>query len=79
MFPFPMIPQGKIKRQEMKHNEYSLPQNLVVQDEKTLEGKEHNYCLRCGRKLKNIENRILGYGPVCYEKIRQEHVSKKLF
>jgi hypothetical protein len=30
--------------------------------------KEHEYCLRCGRKLKNPEARRLGYGKVCLEK-----------
>ena len=31
--------------------------------------KEHDYCLRCGRKLKNPEARQKGYGPVCERKI----------
>lgn len=31
--------------------------------------KEHDYCLRCGRKLKNPEARQKGYGPVCERKM----------
>ena len=41
---------------------------------------EHEYCLRCGRKLKNPEARLLGYGVVCYQKIKQKSdTSNKLF
>ena len=39
---------------------------------------EHKRCLRCGRKLKNSEHRLLGYGPVCYEKIKTQTI-KRLF
>ena len=39
---------------------------------------EHKRCLRCGRKLKNSEHRLLGYGPVCYEKIKTQKI-KRLF
>lgn len=30
--------------------------------------KEYDFCLRCGRKLKNAENRKRGYGVVCFKK-----------
>jgi len=40
--------------------------------------KEYQYCLRCGRKLKNPEYRKIGMGKVCQEKSRQES-SKPLF
>lgn len=33
--------------------------------------KEYNYCLRCGRKLKNPKARQAGYGDVCLAKIQQ--------
>lgn len=26
-------------------------------------------CLNCGRKLKSVESREAGYGPVCYRKM----------
>lgn len=43
------------------------------------EGKKlHKVCLRCGKKLKKIEYRERGYGPVCWEKIKVER-KKKLF
>lgn len=40
--------------------------------------KEHEFCLRCGRKLKNQSARLLGYGAVCYRKIQTEK-SRQLF
>lgn len=40
--------------------------------------KEHEYCLRCGRKLKNPAARKLGYGAVCEMKLRHEK-SRQLF
>ena len=40
--------------------------------------KEHEYCLRCGRKLKNQEARLKGYGEICEKKMRVEH-RRKLF
>ena len=33
--------------------------------------KEYEYCLRCGRKLKNTEARMKGYGTVCEKKMKQ--------
>lgn len=30
--------------------------------------EEHEFCLRCGRKLKNPKARILGYGMTCWKK-----------
>lgn len=39
--------------------------------------KEHEHCLRCGRKLKNLDARILGYGAVCYKKMQS--TGKRLF
>ena len=40
--------------------------------------KEHDYCLRCGRKLKNPIAREKGYGAVCERKMTVER-SKHLF
>lgn len=40
--------------------------------------KEHEYCLRCGRKLKNPIARLQGYGVVCARKMQTEQ-KKKLF
>lgn len=41
--------------------------------------KDHNYCLRCGRRLKNKEARELGYGVTCYKKMKAEKEMKRLF
>lgn len=40
--------------------------------------KEYNFCLRCGRKLKNPIARQLGYGAICEKKIKQDK-GHKLF
>lgn len=32
--------------------------------------KEHEYCLRCGRKLKNPAAREKGYGIICEKKLK---------
>ena len=44
-----------------------------------LDSDEHEYCLRCGRKLKSEKARQLGYGDVCYRKLHTDKHSKKLF
>ena len=41
--------------------------------------KEYEYCLRCGRKLKNPDARKIGYGVVCERKMRMDTVPKRLF
>ncbi len=38
-----------------------------------------NICLRCGRKLKNPESILRGYGDICYEKHIRELKRKSLF
>lgn len=46
----------------------------------SVEKNEHEFCLRCGRKLKNLKAREAGLGPVCARKLRQENEqSRKLF
>lgn len=32
----------------------------------------YKYCQRCGKRLKGEENRIRGFGKICYEKARAE-------
>ena len=34
--------------------------------------KDYNKCLRCGRKLKTDEARKIGYGKICFEKMKKE-------
>ena len=43
------------------------------------DNEEHDRCLRCGRKLKNPDARLLGYGTICYNKIRTDSTKKALF
>lgn len=43
-----------------------------------MEIKEHEFCLRCGRKLRNKQTREVGYGAVCLKKLQVED-SKRLF
>lgn len=38
--------------------------------------KEHEYCLRCGRKLKTPETRLKGYGSVCEKKMKTTRLHK---
>ena len=41
---------------------------------------EHEYCLRCGRKLKNPDARLIGYGTTCLKKLEQSFdKNKRLF
>lgn len=42
------------------------------------QNKEYQYCLRCGRKLKNEEARLLGMGKVCAEKSKHD-TRRRLF
>lgn len=40
--------------------------------------KLHNTCMRCGRKLRSTENRIRGYGDVCWKRMQTDK-GKRLF
>lgn len=40
----------------------------------------YKYCRRCGKRLKGEENRIRGFGRICYEKVKKEvHVDPLIF
>ena len=39
----------------------------------------HEYCLRCGRKLKSEESKLLGFGKTCWEKYNADDNFKELF
>jgi hypothetical protein len=43
---------------------------------KSYEFKKAEVCKRCGRKLKNNQSRLLGYGPGCYKKMMNEKYKK---
>jgi len=51
----------------------------MVQIEVVYKAKEHEYCLRCGRKLKSEENRVRGMGLICWQKSRRRCNQKPLF
>lgn len=44
-----------------------------------IEPELHENCLRCGRKLRSEESKILGYGPICWEKHTAEMFTVPLF
>ena len=41
-----------------------------------MEKQDHEFCLRCGRKLKNPIAREKGYGAVCEKKMAAEHAAR---
>lgn len=32
----------------------------------------HTICYRCGRPLKSLKSKLLGYGSVCYQKMKHD-------
>ena len=36
-------------------------------------------CLRCGRKLRSVESKEVGFGKICWEKYNSENNYKELF
>lgn len=58
---------------DRKGNEIIL--GTVVKEQ---EKQDHEYCLRCGRRLRNKKAREIGYGAVCIKKLRYEE-NKPLF
>lgn len=43
--------------------------SLMCDNQIPEKSREYQYCLRCGRKLKNPEARAKGYGLVCERKL----------
>ena len=37
-----------------------------------MENQDHEFCLRCGRKLRNANARELGYGAICFKKLQAD-------
>lgn len=33
---------------------------------------KHEYCIRCGRRLRNEESQQIGYGPRCLSLMKEE-------
>lgn len=40
--------------------------------------ERYKYCLRCGRRLKTEEARILGYGRICAERVKNKAIKRPL-
>ena len=47
-------------------------------EEKKNKPKEHEFCLRCGRRLRNPIARMKGYGAICEKKMKEKR-NLKLF
>lgn len=47
--------------------------------ESNLSPKNHQTCKRCGKKLKNEESKLLGFGPLCYKRHMAEQSRRPLF
>lgn len=54
-------------------------QSGEIEKEVEVQLKEHEYCLRCGRRLKKLDCRLMGYGKICYIKQLTENSKNKLF
>ena len=44
--------------------------------------KEYKYeseerCIKCGRRLKTPQSKVLGYGQLCYKRLMQERSKEK--
>lgn len=52
---------------------------VVLGTVKEQEKQDHEFCLRCGRKLKNPIARAKGYGAVCERKLLIESDKNRLF
>lgn len=60
---------NKQNKNKKENTTMSTEQNILIVGN---ERKRYSHCLRCGRRLKNHDAMLLGYGPVCYLKIKNE-------
>ncbi len=57
-----------------------MKQKEVMAGSEVQEGNIYKFCLRCGRRLKTLENQQRGMGKTCWEKAKTEKVPyTKLF
>lgn len=47
--------------------------------ENFVDKKYSNFCKRCGKKLKDEESMIRGYGPKCWERVKEDRNQINLF
>lgn len=64
---------------ECNKNIQPIIKDALKQIEQINVPKEYDKCLRCGKKLKNIESRLRGYGDECYKIIHHPIAQKKCF
>lgn len=57
---------------------YTKEEEEVYMNTIKIAREEHEFCLRCGRKLKSPLARKKGYGPTCEKKMKTNLV-RKLF
>lgn len=71
----------KKKKEKKEESKIFRSKLLASQKWQGQDGKRlHTHCLRCGRRLKDLEAMERGYGETCYKKIINEHsISRKLF
>ena len=71
--------RGEMNNSKKKEgNTNSMIGHIIVTDIDADVNKEFSCCRRCGKKLKKLEYRLIGYGPICYKKIKNSN-SKRLF
>lgn len=72
----PKKKRAKKEEPEIFRSKLTASQKWQGQDGKRL----HTHCLRCGKRLKDLQAMERGYGEICYKKIINENsISKKLF
>lgn len=61
-------------------NNIDLSETMKKTTTSTKKQKKDVVCLRCGRKIKNSDSVVLGYGRTCYQKVLEEmYIQRQLF
>lgn len=48
---------------------------VEIMENKIIMQNEVVFCKRCHRKLKDPEHKRLGYGKICYEKVKKDNTN----
>lgn len=51
--------------------------DTIMEIVRSYQFKKEDRCKRCGRRLKNNESQLLGYGPSCYKKYLKEQRGRR--
>ena len=57
-----------MEKKEVCRNQMNEDEKEKQEHEQQSQFPDHEFCLRCGRKLKNALARERGYGVICYKK-----------